>query len=111
MRSTPPVNPNSSSRLPGVMETIVEISPVPIVVLDPDGNRGAERTTRLVETARSVVTSLEPVARVCGAVPGSQLQAALKPMAQGHTQLKDFVEDAEADIQRATTRKPAGFAP
>jgi hypothetical protein len=80
-------------------------------VLNPDGNRQAERTVRLVETARSAVTSLEPVVRVCGSAPGSQLQAALKPLSQSHRQLKDFVEDAEDDIQRSSTRKPAGFAP
>lgn len=48
MRSTPPVDPSSLSRLPGVMETFVEISPVPIVVWDMDGkvwvwNPAAER--------------------------------------------------------------------
>lgn len=80
-------------------------------VLNPDGSRGGERTPRLVETARSVVTSLEPVVKACGAAHGAALQGGLKPLATAHSQLKDFVEDAEADIQRSSVRKPAGFAP
>lgn len=82
-----------------------------LAVLNPDGSRAGERTARLVETARSVVTSLEPVVRVCGAAPGGPLQTALKPLAQAHSQLKDYVEDAESDLQRGSVRKPAGFAP
>ncbi len=82
-----------------------------LAVLNRDGSRSHERTPRIVETARSVVTALEPIVKVCSAAPGSQLQASLKPLASAHAKLRDFVEDSEADLQRASVRKPAGFAP
>jgi hypothetical protein len=80
-----------------------------LAVMNPNGNRGSERTLRVVGTAKSLSSSLEPVLKTCASVTSEGLQAALKPLAQSNETLRDYVLDAEKDLQSA--RKPAGFAP